>query len=198
MAALYAIWKRLSHLRIDGINYDICGKEREDGRISVAWICLGCCEQGPPIPAAESLGQAVAFAKIGLRAHHGLVHNHLHVDSIKEPSPASTNGHHEDVSQPSHKQAAYDRLRAAFEKMCMANDIIRSYQGKAHLSKSTLQTFMDAYRDWSESSCNFDAALKAYAVELTDRAKSIEVRLQGCNGLVRASDRPSSPIKKPR
>jgi hypothetical protein len=77
MGALYAIWKRLGHTRLDGVNYDICVRERSDGRYSVTWVCLSCCEQGPLSPSAESVEQGIAFAHIGLQAHHSLFHRKL-------------------------------------------------------------------------------------------------------------------------
>jgi hypothetical protein len=89
MGELYATWRPLSHLSLDGVSYDIGVKERRDGRFSVGWVCLNCCEQGPLLPSSETLAGATAFAEAGLRAHHALVHGVAQADrGIKAASLA--------------------------------------------------------------------------------------------------------------
>jgi hypothetical protein len=178
MAALYAIWKRLSHVRLDDVHYDICGKEREDGRITVAWVCLACCEQGPPIPAGETLERAVSFAYIGLRAHHGLVHGRM-CDCDGDGLTPYANGRSPDVSRKRARNGTtYSELCAAFEKLCTANAMVHSCKGHEAGSTTTAEEFATARREWTESACNFDAALQAYAAELRERAGSIDAQLQ--------------------
>jgi hypothetical protein len=178
MAALYAIWKRLSHVRLDDVHYDICGKQRGDGRFTVAWVCLACCEQGPPIPAGETLERAVSFAHIGLRAHHGLVHGRM-CDHDADGLTPRTDGRSPDVSRKrARKGATYSQLCAAFEKLCIANAMVHSCKGYEAGSKTTTEEFAAARREWNESACNLDAALQAYAAELRERAGAINAQVQ--------------------
>src|SRR5688572_6114536 len=166
MAALYSIWKRLSHLRLDGVHYDICGKEREDGRFTVAWVCLLCCEQGPPIPAAETSEQAVSFAYIGLRAHHELVHSKLG-DTLADDgraTPSCDRSQDGSGMQPG-RVAAFKQLRVTFEKLCSANAKLHSCKGHGTESNSASKEIAAACLDWNQSACDFDAALEAYSME---------------------------------
>jgi hypothetical protein len=181
MAALYAIWKRLSHLRIDGVHYDVCGKEREDGRFTVAWVCLSCCEQGPPIPAVETLEQAVTFARIGLRAHHGLVHRPLRNLATKAASARTSDGLQNAVSDQPSRRAAYDQLRAAFEKLCTANSKVRDCQTHRD-DRNGIEAIAVASRGWNECASDFNAALSAYTAEVKKRAQAIEATLHRQNG----------------
>jgi hypothetical protein len=174
MAALYAIWKRLSHFRLDGVLYDICGKEREDGRFSVAWVCLRCCEQGPPIPATESLDRAISFAHIGVRAHHGLMHTGLgHQLSPNYWSPVDNGSLADDDRGSGQCRKAYKQLHDAFEKLCKANEKIRSYSTIAAIDDPA-SSFAAACRIWNDAAHEFDEALEAYSTQLCERAGAAE------------------------
>jgi hypothetical protein len=181
MAVLYAFWKRLSHLRLDGVHYDVCGKERDDGRFTVAWVCLACCEQGPPIPAARTLEEAVSFAHIGLRAHHGLVHAKPRVpDAGSVPDPS---GLCRDVvaEEKDGRQTAYEQVCAAWEKLCAAHAKMCS-SNEYRSCTNVPEDLAAAYGDWNASTCNFDKALQAYSAELSRRANAIEAKLDCSNG----------------
>jgi hypothetical protein len=187
MAGLYAIWKRLSHLRLDGVYYDVCGKVREDGRFTVAWVCLACCEQGPPIPAAKTLEQAVSLAHVGLRAHHGLVHSRRIVTTGGRAF--SDGGPHEESGKKDSGPTAYEQFCAAWEKLCTAHARICS-PAPDQSCTNTREHRAAAYRDWIASSRNFDATLQAYAAELSRRAHAIEAKLACSNGVPRQPPRP--------
>jgi hypothetical protein len=171
----------MHHLRLDGVCYDICAKQREDGRFTVAWVCLQCCEQGPPIPAANSMERAVSFAQIGLRAHHGLVHRHLNECLADDGSatPAVDDDQENDATQAT--RTAYRDLCAAFEKLCSADALIRNCYGYHAKSEASIDKLAAACRSWNESACDFDAAIEAYSADLRDRTAALEARLDGSN-----------------
>jgi hypothetical protein len=75
MSAGHATWNRFSHLKLDGVSYDIGVRLREDGRYLVSWVCLECFEQGPLTPAAGTIDHAVELAEVSLHLHHGVTHS---------------------------------------------------------------------------------------------------------------------------
>ena len=75
MPARNATWKRIRHLKLDGVSYDIGVRLREDGRYLVSWVCLECFEQGPLSPAADTIEHALEFAEVSLHLHHGVAHS---------------------------------------------------------------------------------------------------------------------------
>jgi hypothetical protein len=171
MAALYAIWKRLRQVRLDGVNYDIGVKEGEDGRFSVAWVCMQCCEQGPPAPAAETLELAIEFAHIGLRAHHGFFHRDANYRSpvIGSPAPSC------EIEQVNwddfeHRHAAHTRTAEVFAKLCTAYERARLNSRQASQSDADYQSLSAACEEWNAAACEFREALEAYAKEVRKRA----------------------------
>jgi hypothetical protein len=174
MAARNAIWKRLSQVRLDDVSYDIRAQQHEDGRFTVAWVCLRCCEQGPPIPADEFLERATSFAQIGVRAHHELVHadarRHFGFDEASPPRDKRGDGLR-GTRDDCH--AAYQHLRTAFENLCTAHAQLREFAAPNLDTSNTRREFATACRTWNESACEFDAALKDYSDELSKREQAI-------------------------
>lgn len=174
MAALYANWKRLRHIRLDGVNYDIGVKERQDGRFSVAWVCLACCEQGPPAPAAETFEQAIAFAYFGLRTHHGLMHGNTRPNlTIKELLESPNIANDPDCGTSCRRQAAYEKVKAAFAELCGVPANACSDDNQTNGSKRSIKPTATECRDWSEIAFNFDEALEAYAIEVGKHTKDL-------------------------
>jgi len=179
MAALYAIWKRLRHVLLDGVNYDIGVKEREDGRFSVAWVCLACCEQGPPAPAAETFERAIAFAYVGLRAHHGLMHGDTRRKlAIKELLESCDVVDRDDFAASDRRHAAYERLKAAFAELCGPPANVRgcSADAEANCSKSADNSMTSEPRDWSKIAFDFDEALEEYSIEVAKQTKELAAK----------------------
>jgi hypothetical protein len=163
MDAVYAIWKRLSQVRLDGVNYDIGVKEGSDGRVNVSWVCLKCCEQGSPSPASLTLEQAVALAKIGLHAHHALFHRTAlepqavpcRPDSNCGPVEAVCNAKELRRSAFAHVKEVYEQLCAAHAQLCVCNagDTVPGVQSGL---------FPTACGDWNTVAREFQKALSEY------------------------------------
>jgi hypothetical protein len=178
MAALYSIWKRLSHVRLDGINYDIGIKERDDGRYTVSWVCLKCFEQGPPSPAAETLEQAVSFAQIGLRAHHGLIHADVRRSlALSETQQSVCAAANVSCNTEESRHTAYDCARSAFEQLCTAHARMHTCNGNQDQSKLDQTSLVAALHDLNSKSYEFDIALHAFSIELRKRAQELEAKV---------------------
>jgi hypothetical protein len=176
MAALYAIWKPLSRVQLGGVNYAIGVKQREDGRFSVAWVCLKCCEQGPPAPATETLERAVAFAQIGLRAHHGFFHRDAKLVAGSN-GPSGTIGAlaFSECRPPEHRHAAYECARAVFKRLCSAHAKLRLGGVDFSRFKNSDNSHAATSRDWKAVACEFREALDAYSRELSKRPDQLHV-----------------------
>ena len=174
MAALCANWNQLRHVRIDRANYDIGVKQREDGRFSVAWVCLTCCEQGPPAPAAETFERAIAFAYIGLRAHHALMHadtrRNLAINGLLESRDVVEVG---DFAASDRRQTAYERVKVAFAELCTPHTKVLDSDPQDNGSKNADNSSFPEHRDWSEIAFEFDEALEAYSNEVGRHAKEL-------------------------
>jgi hypothetical protein len=176
MATVDACWKRLTHVRLDGVNYDIGVREREDGRFGVSWVCLYCFEQGPPSPAAETLEQAVAFAHVGLHAHHQLVHADARSHGYELIDMVAAACVDDTESSDAECRNAHARLRTAFDSLCIAHARLRNCGRQ--LGEPADGRFTNACRDWQSMSLEFDAAIREYAKELRKRTLSLESRLE--------------------
>jgi hypothetical protein len=175
MAAVYAIWKRLSQVRLDGVNYDIGVKEGNDGRFSVAWVCLKCCEQGPPAPAALNLDQAARFAEIGLHAHHALIHQTAR-ETVAEPCLPSPSCDSMDVNRKAieHRQAVFAHVEAVFEQLCAAQAELRTNVANIGTNGGPPNLCANAYCDWNRVAREFLSALDVFSSEVDRRANELD------------------------
>jgi hypothetical protein len=178
MASRDAIWKRLSQVRLDDVNYDIRARKQEDGRFTVAWVCLRCCEQGPPIPADEFLERAISFAQIGVRAHHGLVHAGAKRHFGFREAGARLERGDAPLGTRDSWSVAYQHLRTAFEKLCTSHAKLGTFSGPNLGSEKGRREFAAACRAWNESACEFDDALGKYSEALSQRGEAIDIRRQ--------------------
>jgi hypothetical protein len=124
MAGLYAIWKPIGHVNLDGVQYDIAVKQRQDGRFAVAWVCLGCCEQGTLLPGAASFDHAMAFADVAVRAHHALVHAFVNSEPDADEEPTCTPMNHDCGTSPG-RNSLRALMSIAFKKLCEGNHKFR-------------------------------------------------------------------------
>jgi hypothetical protein len=176
MAAVYAIWKRLGQVRLDGVNYDIGARQREDGRLFVSWVCMACCDQGPPTPALENTEQAIAFAKIGLHAHHALFHRppatafepNRQAHATCESSEASCKELHSRQAAFAHAKAMFDELHGVFSQM-------REGRAQSHEFNASSKAFLQACRDWADVARVYQNELDAYSEELARRAAELHL-----------------------
>jgi hypothetical protein len=168
LAELYSTWKQLKHLTLDGVRYDIAAKQREDGHLSVAWVCLNCCEQGPVLPAADHGAGTLAFAEAGLRAHHALIHGHAAALPELEQSNAGACSLITTRCQRADRcRAAHERAKAAFGKLCAANVALR------RCGTNFGRPALAASRELQSAAREFGAALIEYSKALERRANEL-------------------------
>jgi hypothetical protein len=176
MAAIYAIWKRLGQVRLDGVSYDIGAKEREDGRIFVTWVCMECCEQGPPAPAVGSLEQAIAFAKISLRAHHALFHHKIQVAPSTCIERPMCREHDSDRKPLQSRYVAYAYAKSTFEELRRAFERLQECSAEANRRQRSCGTdasLIRACRDWDEIARQFNQALDVFSRDVNARAEEL-------------------------
>jgi hypothetical protein len=170
MAALYAIWKRLGHIRIGNVNYDIGVKEREDGRFAVSWVCLTCCEQGPPTPAADTVERAIEVAHVGLRIHHSLTHHSAGAITTTcapaGPQYGQTNAF---AHPPAASRSAFSDDRDAFDRLCRASAKRARHAQTAKTSKGK-SVYVRNCANWSALAREFNIAIESYGRALEKRA----------------------------
>jgi hypothetical protein len=176
MAAMYATWKRVGQVRLDGIRYDIGARQREDGRTFLAWVCLACCDQGPPAPAFGSTKQAIDFAKIGLRAHHALFHRNakptVKVECLTQSPCAPLDL---DCKSLDSREAAFARVKAMFGQLRAAYAELQNGDPRlTHLPSSSDSSPQECI-DWTAAAREFQAALKVFSNEVDKRACELQL-----------------------
>jgi hypothetical protein len=181
MSVRYVTWNRLSHLKFDGVSYDIGVREREDGRYSVSWVCLECFEQGPPSPAADTIERAVELAEIALHIHHSFVHDkgeHGFAHRIAR-SPAhklgdnAANGAATISSARQLAQPQYERAKRRFEELRAAQSRVRNYVAAAVNGGCDDDAMYAACCDYRRVANEFSDALVALSHAIDVRSKEL-------------------------
>jgi hypothetical protein len=178
MAAPYSIWKRLGHLRIGNVNYDIGVKEREDGRFLVSWVCLACCEQGPPAPAVETVEKAIEVAHVGLRIHHNLTHAAAGTTTTAPESitPQSRKSEAAEFQPASRPLSTFSEAREAFQRLSRAN-AKRARLARSARSNRGESSYVRNCANWSALAREFNDAIESYGRALEKRSQELELAL---------------------